>query len=136
MGDFVGYDGDGRGFEEFQLLYAIWGNDLPIEKLKGADPRTYCAVKAADGNYYAISVFDNDKAKLIRKREHIPEDQEIPTLVKPIAEMINYEISYDYEYNLQKYTFDREKLRNKLNEILGLTKPVERTRKPRRETER
>ena len=89
----LGYDCDHNEIYEFMILRAIWSNDIDIEDLKDEDPRQYCAVIANDGKAYAISVFDIQYSKLIRERENIPDDQEIPTIVRPISDMEGYELA-------------------------------------------
>ena len=116
----LGYDCDHQGIEEFRILRAIWANDVDIEELEDADPRQYCAVIAEDGKAYAISVWDRDYKKLIREREHIPEDEDIPIIVKPISAMINYEVAFGNGGETQLFYDDyaREKLKETLNNIL------------------
>ena len=117
MNDILGYDCDGKEIYEFRILRAIWSNDIDINELEGADPRQYCALKASDGNAYAISVFDNWNKDLIRKRENINENDKIPTIIKPIEEMVNYEVAECSEGEFY-YEFDRGELKNKLNNLL------------------
>ena len=69
MDDILGYDCDGNDIYEYRVLRAIWSNDIDIEKLEDADSRQYCAIKANDGNAYAISVYDWWNNDLIRKKE-------------------------------------------------------------------
>lgn len=136
MGSFAGYDCDGNGFNEFQILRGVWLNTFPIKDIPEADPREYCIVKASDGNYYAISVFDFQSREIIREREHIPEDQEITPIVKPVSEMVHYEIAID-DGDFVYYPYrDKQELRDKVDEILGLTKPVSRTMKPKEKNEK
>ena len=71
MYDILGYDCDGKEIYEYRILRAIWSNDVDIEELKDADSRQYCAVIAADGKAYAISVYDWWNNDLIRERENI-----------------------------------------------------------------
>jgi hypothetical protein len=117
MNDILGYDCDGKEIYEFRILRAIWSNDIDINELEGADPRQYCALKASDGNSYAISVFDNWNKDLIRKRGNINLDDDIPTIIKPIEEMANYEVAECSEGEFY-YEFDRGELKNKLNNLL------------------
>ena len=117
MNDILGYDCDGKEIYEFRILRAIWSNDIDINELEGADPRQYCALKASDGNSYAISVFDNWNKDLIRKRENINLDDNIPTIIKPIEEMENYEVAECSEGEFY-YEFDRGELKNKLSNLL------------------
>ena len=119
MFDCLGYDCDGHEIYEYRILRAIWSNDIDIEELEDADPRQYCAVVGNDGKAYAICVFDWWYSDLIRRRENLVDDEEIPTIVKPIEEMENYEVAdcnggQDEFY----YEFDRESLKDKLNSIL------------------
>ena len=122
MDDILGYDCDGNEIYEYRILRAIWSNDIDIEKLEDADPRQYCAIKANDGNAYAISVYDWWNRDLIRKREGITPGEAIPIIVKPISEMENYEVATcnggeDAFY----YSLDRNELKDKLNSILNKT---------------
>ena len=122
MDDILGYDCDGNDIYEYRVLRAIWSNDIDIEKLEDADPRQYCAIKANDGNAYAISVYDWWNKDLIRKREGIAPGEAIPIIVKPINEMENYEVATcnggeDAFY----YSLDRNELKDKLNSILNKT---------------
>ena len=122
MDDILGCDCDGNDIYEYRVLRAIWSNDIDIEKLEDADPRQYCAIKANDGNAYAISVYDWWNKDLIRKREGIAPGETIPIIVKPISEMENYEVATcnggeDTFY----YPLDRNELKDKLNSILNKT---------------
>lgn len=93
-------------------------NDIDIEDLEDADPRQYCAIVGDDGIAYAISVYDWWYSDLIRKREMINENEEIPIVVKPINEMANYEVATcsDGEFY---YSLSRNELKRKLNAILN-----------------
>lgn len=117
MDDILGYDCDGKEIYEYRILRAIWSNDINIEELEDADPRQYCAIIAGDGNAYAISVYDWWYKELIRKRENIDPNEDIPIIIKPISEMINYELAEcnDGEFY---YTSDRNKLKKQINTIL------------------
>ncbi len=122
MDDILGYDCDGNDIYEYRILRAIWSNDIDIEKLEDADPRQYCAIKANDGNAYAISAYDWWNEDLIRKREGITPGEAIPIIVKPISEMENYEVATcnggeDAFY----YSLDRNELKDKLDSILNKT---------------
>ncbi len=124
MDDILGYDCDGKEIYEYRILRAIWSNDIDIEELVDADPRQYCALIGDDGKAYAISVFDNWHKDLIRKRENIKDDEEISTIVKPISEMVNYELAECYDGELY-YEFDRYDLKKRLNSILKNNKTKE-----------
>ena len=121
MDDILGYDCDGREIYEYRVLRAIWSNDIDIEELEDADPRQYCAVVAEDGKAYAISVYDSWRYPLIRKRENIDSSEEVPVIVKPISEMVNYELAECYDGELY-YDFDRNKLKKQLNSIIKKNK--------------
>lgn len=114
----LGYDCDGNEIYEYRILRAIWSNDIDIEDLEDADPRQYCAIVGDDGIAYAISVYDWWYSDLIRKREMINENEEIPIVVKPINEMANYEVATcsDGEFY---YSLSRNELKRKLNAILN-----------------
>lgn len=119
----LGYDCDGREIYEYRVLRAIFSNDIDIEELENADPRLYCAVVANDGNAYAISVYDWWNKDLIRKRENIKENEEIPLIVKPIKEMENYELAMcDGGESEFYYELNREELKGRLNYILNRNK--------------
>lgn len=118
----LGYDCDENPIKEYMILKAIWSNDMPIEELKHADAREYCAVVADDGKAYAVSVYDEKSQDLIREREHIPEYEEIPTIIRSIKEMGNYELSIDHgkgEYETYKY--DKSELKQRLNIMLKMS---------------
>ena len=119
----LGYDCDGREIYEYRILRAIFSNDIDIEELEDADPRMYCAVVASDGKAYAISVYDWWKKDLIKKRENIKENEEIPLIVKPIKEMENYELAMcDGGEKEFYYEFNRDELKSRLNDILNHNK--------------
>ena len=124
----LGYDCDGREIYEYQILRTVWSSDIDmkeiVEKDSDADPRQYCALYGVDGKAYAISVY-NHYPDLIRKREHLSEDEEIPTIIKPIEEMGNYEVATiccgegdNANYDAVEYEFDRNKLKRELNEMI------------------
>lgn len=124
MNKILGHDCDEREIEEFRILRAIWANDIDLIYLEDADPRQYCAVIAEDDKAYAISVYDWWNKDLIRQRENIPADQEIPTIIKPIEEMENYECALCNEgQNAFFYDLDRNKLKQQLNKLLKENKP-------------
>ena len=119
----LGYDCDGREIYEYRILRTIFSNDIDIEELEDADPRMYCAVVASDGKAYAISVFDWWEKDLIRKRENIKENEEIPLIVKTIKEMENYELAMcDGGENEFYYELNRNELKSRLNDILNHNK--------------
>lgn len=119
----LGYDCDGREIYEYRVLRAIWSNDIDIEELENADPRLYCAVVANDGKAYAISVYDWWNKDLIKKRENIKENEEIPLIVKSIKEMENYELAMcDGGEKEFYYELDRNELKKRLNTILNHNK--------------
>lgn len=121
----LGYDCDGREIYEYRILRAIFSNDIDIEDLEDADPRMYCAVVANDGKAYAISVFDWWNKALIRKRENIKENKEIPLIIKTIDEMKNYELAMcDGGEKEFYYDFDRNKLKTQLNTALNKDKVI------------
>lgn len=117
MNDCIGYDCDKREIYEYLILRAIWSNDINIEELKDADPRYYCALVADNGNAYAMSVFDHWNKKLIIERENL-KDNNIPVIVKPIDEMVNYEVAICSDNKEFYYQYDKFKLKEKLNNIL------------------
>ena len=114
----LGFDCDGREIEEYMILKAIWSNDFDLEELPEADPRYYCAIYGEDGNAYAISVYHDYTRKLIMERENIPKNRSVPTIVKPISEMENYEIGIVNEHDYFYYDRNREDLKKALNKYL------------------
>ena len=125
MNEVLGYDCDGNEIYEYRILRAIWSNDIDIKDLKDADPRQYCAIVSDDGTAYAISVYDWWHKDLIRKRENISDDEEIPIIVKPIEEMVNYEVAIcsDDGFSCGEFCYSmnessRNELKEKLNSIL------------------
>ena len=114
----LGYDCDGNEIYEYRVLRAIWSNDIDINELEDADPRQYCAIVGDDGIAYAISIYDWWNRDLIRKRENIKENEGIPIVVKPINEMVNYEVATcsDGEFY---YDLNRKELKKQLNLILN-----------------
>ena len=114
----LGYDCDGNEIYEYRVLRAIWSNDIDIKDLEDADPRQYCAIVSDDEIAYAISVYDWWNSDLIRKKEEIKETEEIPIVVKPINEMVNYEVATCSEGDFY-YDLNRNELKKKLNEILN-----------------
>ena len=125
MDNFLGYDCDGNGISEYRILRAIFSNDIDIEELENSDPRQYCAIIGYDDKAYAISVYDWWNKELIRKRENIKEDEEIPMIVKPIDEMINYEVAVCNSGQKEfYYDLDRNKLKEELNMIIKKQKKL------------
>lgn len=127
MDEVLGYDCNGNEIYEFMILGGIWTNDIDISELEDTDPRQYCAVVADDGKAYAISVFDHWNKELIRERENIPDDEEIPTIIKPISEMEGYEITvWCGAYGLEDRYYDlcTDELKNKLNKMLGKSRKL------------
>lgn len=127
MNEILGYDCNGNEIYEFMILGGIWTNDIDISELEDTDPRQYCAVVAEDGKAYAISVFDHWNKELIRERENIPDDEEIPTIIKPISEMEGYEITVwcgAYGLEARYYDLCTDELKNKLNKMLGKSREL------------
>lgn len=113
----LGYDCDGNEIDEYRILRAIWSNDIDINELENADPRQYCAVVGYDGVAYAISVHDLWYSDLIRKRENIADNEEIPIIVKPIEAMEDYEVALCSDGAFY-YDLNCDKLKKQLNSIL------------------
>lgn len=88
----LGHDCDGREIYEGDVLADMWRTFNETEDLE--DSRLYCAVVADDGKAYAISINDNVYASEIRNKEHIPDNEDIPQLIKPINTMQWYEKGY------------------------------------------
>ena len=91
-GEVLGYDVDDREIYEGDLLADMWVNFTKTEDLE--DPRRYCAVVADDGKAYAISIQDTIYAVEIRNKENIPDNEDIPQLIKPINTMEHYTLIY------------------------------------------
>ncbi len=128
MKNCLGYDCDGNEIEEFRILRAVWANDVDINELEFSDPRQYCAVVAANGKAYAISVYDWWYEALIRERENIP-NGEIPIIVKPIEKMRHYEVAVDgngdeFYYSMEG-SVSRIELKKTLNRFLKENRPKE-----------
>ena len=121
MYDILGYDCDGKEIYEYRILRVIWSNDVDIKELDNADPRQYCAVIADDGNAYAISVYDWWNEDLIKKRENIDLNEDIPIIVKPISEMQNYEVAFTGDKEMS-YDLNRDNLKRELNSIIKKNK--------------
>ena len=121
MNYILGYDCDGNEIYEYRVLRAIWSNDIDIKDLEDADPRQYCAIIGDDDIAYAISVYDWWNSDLIRQRENIDNNEEIPIIVKPINEMENYEVAQCSEGEFY-YNLNRNELKEKLNSILNNNK--------------
>ena len=117
MNIILGHDCDGNEIDEYRILRAIWSNDIDINELEGADPRQYCAIVGEDGKAYAISVYDWWNKDLIRKRENISDDEEIPVIIKPIEDMENYEVAI-FNGTMFYYDLDHIELKKQLNSIL------------------
>ena len=118
LDDVLGYDCDGNEIYEYRIMRAIFANDVDILQLDGADPRQYCALVANDGKAYAISVYDWWYKDLIREREGLKPNENIPIIVKPIDEMINYECAIDAYGDEFVYSLDRKALKKELNQII------------------
>ena len=118
MSKVLGYDCDGNEIYEYRVLRAIWSNDIDIKELLDADPRQYCAVVAEDGIAYAISVYDWWNNELIRERENLKRDQEIPVIIKPISEMKKYECALKNDDKEFYYDSDDKELKHQLNKII------------------
>ena len=119
----LGYDCDDCEIYEGMVLQAVLSGIVDIRDLGAADPRTYCAIKANDGNAYAISINNRLRAGLIREREGIPVDEPIPVVVKSISDMVDYEIACDKNGRplYRAYSLLNE-LRKRLKSELGKAK--------------
>lgn len=124
----LGYDCDGNIIEEYRILRAIWSNNIDIRELKDADPRQYCAILDKNGFAYAISVYDYMNSELIRKYEHIKPYEEIPVIVKSIDEMRNYECALASDGTNLYYEFNKEVLKEELNQVLDNPTKVKKLR--------
>lgn len=88
----LGYDCDNREIYEGSICVDMWAATENIEDLQ--DPRMYCAVVADDGKAYAISICDENRASAIRNKEYIPDEEDVPQLIKTINAMEYYEERY------------------------------------------
>lgn len=118
MNKVLGNDCNGKEIYEYSILIAELSNDIDIEDLKNADPRHYCALVAEDGKAYAISVYDWWNNELIRERENLKRDQEIPVIIKPISEMKKYECALKNDDKEFYYDSDDKELKHQLNKII------------------
>ena len=125
----LGYDCNGKEIYEYRILRATWSHEINVKKLENVDARLYCAVSADDGTAYAISVYDWWSKYLIKKREHIREEEEIPVIIKPINELENYEVAFwNGDEDEFYYTLDRDELKNEVNKSIN-NKPKVLTKK-------
>ena len=110
----------GQPIKEYMMLWHRVLCYYEVGKDCGYDPRYYYIVVAADGIPYAIGGHFLADKEIIRKRENIPADKPIPTIVKKLSELKDFCIA---KYNGKElyYPGDREKLKKDLNEELGLT---------------
>lgn len=115
----LGHDCDGREIYEGDVLADMWRTFKETEDLE--DPRLYYVVVADDGKAYAISINDNVYASEIRNKEHIPDNEDIPQLIKPINTMGYYEIG---DYPSIANNIDIEELRKIVSTRLK-EKPIE-----------
>lgn len=120
MRSILGYDCDENEIVEFSILRSPFSAHIDNwEDEPNIDPRFYCAIKSNNGEYWAISVYDDYNSKYIRKFEHLSNDEEIPTIIKPISEMENYEVARSgIDGNWWYYDRDKRDLRHKLETIL------------------
>lgn len=96
MGKVLGYDCDNIEIEEFRILRFPFSGDIENwDEEPNVDPRFYCAVENEKGISVAVSVYDDYHSKYIRKYENLDVNVPIPTIIKPIEEMIGYEVAFD-----------------------------------------
>jgi len=117
--DVLGHDCDGREIYEGDVLADMWRTFKETKDLE--DPRLYYVVVADDGKAYAISINDNVYASEIRNKEHIPDNEDIPQLIKPINTMEYYGIG---DYPSIENNIDIEELRQIVSARLK-EKPIE-----------
>lgn len=121
MEEVLGYDCDENEIYEFRILRSPFSADIENwDEEPNVDPRFYCAILGSDNKYYAISVYDDYNSEYIRKFEQINDEEDIPTIVKPISDMSYYEVTFQgINNNEWYYDRDRGQLQNKLNNILN-----------------
>lgn len=113
--EILGYDCDGVGLHEFDIVTAMWSEDIDFDNETEIDPRKYCVVKAFDNKSYLISVYDSCNRKAINRYEKKPLDSDVTPKIKPIEEAVNYEKAYNCANEEFTYKFDRKSLVRKLN---------------------
>lgn len=122
----LGYDCDGNEIEEFRVLrfpFSMEIDDWDLEP--NVDPRFYCLVRSSNGNVHGISIYDDWHKKYIRRYEGILENDEIPTIIKSLEELSNYEVAYSgIDGKAWFYDRDRNELRKDLDKILNIKKRV------------
>ena len=120
MEKILGYDCDDTPIIEFRILRFPFSAEIDDwSEEPNIDPRFYCAVESANGEYYAISVYDNYNSTFIRRYEKLSIEEEIPTLVIPISERENYEVAFSGITGEEwYYDRDRQELKEKLETIL------------------
>lgn len=117
--EILGYDCDGNEINEFRVLRFPDSAEIENwEKEPNIDPRFYCLVKNSNGEIYAISIYDDYNKEYIIKYEN-RNSNEVPTIIKTVGEMRYYEVAFSgISGNAWYYDRDREKLRQKLDDII------------------
>ena len=124
--DILGYDCDMNEIEEFRVLrfpFSSYIDDWNEEP--NIDPRFYCLVRGSSGNVYGISVYDDYHREYIRKYEGIPDDEEVPVIIKTLEELSYYEVAFSGITDSPWY-YDRDinELRKELDDIIRVKKIV------------
>ena len=110
MDEVLGYDCDGEEIEEFRVLRFPFSDTVDNwEEVLNVDPRFYCAIKSKNDQAYLISVYDDYNSKAIRRYENIDKTEQIPTIIKDIAEAENYEVAFD-GITTKCWYYDRDRI--------------------------
>jgi len=119
--EILGYDCDGYEINEFRVLRAPFSADIEDwDEEPNIDPRFYCLVRSSNGEVWALSVYDDWTSNYIKKYEKLSDSDEISVLIKPVSEMVYYEVAVDgISGNEWYYDRDREELRRILDSILN-----------------
>jgi len=126
----LGYDCDGNEIEEFRILRFPFSMEIENwDEEPNVDPRFYCLVKSSSGEAFAVSVYDDSFPNRIRKYEQLNENDNIPMLVKPVSEMLHYEVAFcgisgnEWYYDRNKAQLQRD-LNKFLKEQKGMTRSL------------
>ena len=116
----LGYDCDGEEIFEFMVLRAHFSALIDNwDEQPNVDPRFYCLVRSSKGKVFAVSVYDDYNTDYIRRYENLNELDVVPTSVKSVADMENYEIAINgITDDVWYYDRDRNSLRKELDGIL------------------
>lgn len=116
MEKIIGYACGNRPVEEFMIVQEPFYSEIDFQHDCTVDPRRYCVVKAENGNYYLISVYNFQNIDAINAYEHTEGD--VKVIVRDICELGKYEIARNFAGDYITYDLDRNSLLEKLNEIV------------------